>query len=148
MRFWHPCVIPYGLMSIRILLADDHRLLRDGLKSLLLRENDIEIVGEADEGRSAVAMAETYSPDVVVMDLSMPDLNGTEATRQIKAKMPAVKVLAVTALADQRSASGALAAGASGYVVKDAAFEELINAIRTVVAQKIYLSPKIASGLV
>ncbi len=108
----------------------------------------MEVVAEACEGRSAVKLTQQFSPDVVVMDLSMPELNGTEATRQITARHPNVKVLAVTALRDQHSAATALAAGVSGYVLKDAAFEELVRAIRTVVDKKIYISPKIADGLV
>ncbi len=135
-------------MSIRILLADDHRIMRQGLRALLEKEADIEVSGEAEEGRTAVQLVRKLKPDVVVMDVGMPDLNGIEATRQINAEAPAAKVLALSMHADKRFVEGMLTAGASGYLLKDDAFEELVSAIRIVAANKMYLSPGIASVVV
>ena len=135
-------------MSVRILLADDHRIMRQGLRALLEKEADVEVSGEAEEGRTAVQLARKLKPDVVVMDVGMPDLNGIEATRQINAEAPAAKVLALSMHADKRFVERMLTAGASGYVLKDDAFEELVGAIRTVAANKIYLSPGIAGAVV
>jgi DNA-binding NarL/FixJ family response regulator len=135
-------------MSIRVLLADDHRILRQGLRSLLGANADFEIIAEADDGRTAVEMTERLNPQVVVMDIGMPDLNGIEATRQITARCPAVRVVALSAYADRRLISEILKAGASGYLLKDAAFDELAEAIRTAAARKVYLSPRIAAELV
>jgi DNA-binding NarL/FixJ family response regulator len=135
-------------MSIRILLVDDHKILRDGLRSLLQTHADFEIIGEAQDGRAAVEMAERLSPNVVVMDIGMPDLNGVEATRQIIERVPAVRVIALSAYADRRLIAETLKAGASGYLLKDSAFEELAEAIRTAAAKRVYLSPKIAAELV
>jgi DNA-binding NarL/FixJ family response regulator len=135
-------------MSIRILLADDHLILRQGLRSLLAQNQDFEVIGEAEDGRKAVEMAETLSPDVVVMDIGMPGLNGIEATRQIVARSRSVRVLALSAFADRKLIGEVLKAGASGYLLKDSAFEELAKAIRTAAANKVYLSPRIASEVV
>lgn len=135
-------------MSIRILLADDHRILRQGLRGLLSADKDFDVIGEAEDGRSAVAMAERLTPDVIVMDIGMPDLNGIDATRQIVERVPAARVIALSAYADRRLISEVLKAGASGYLMKDSAFDELVEAIRTAAAKKVYLSPKIASELV
>jgi two-component system response regulator NreC len=132
---------------IRVLLADDHRLLRDGLRAMIQSQDDMQLVGEANEGREAVQLAGESSPDVVVMDISMPGLNGIDATRQIRARNPSVKVVALSAHTDQRMTSGMIAAGASGYLPKHMAFEELATAIRTVAADEVYLSPQIAGGL-
>jgi DNA-binding NarL/FixJ family response regulator len=135
-------------MSTRILLVDDHRILRDGLRTLLSANPDFEVVGDAQDGRSAVEMAERLTPNVVVMDIGMPDLNGIEATRQIIERVPACRVIALSAYADRKLIAEALKAGASGYLLKDSAFEELAEAIRTAVAKRVYLSPKIAADLV
>jgi DNA-binding NarL/FixJ family response regulator len=134
-------------MSIRILLADDHRITRQGLRSLLDNQSDMEVVAEAEEGRTAVRLAKELSPDVVIMDVSMPDLNGIEATRQILDRSPGTKVVALSMHSDTLFVSEMLKSGASGYMLKDCAFEELERAIRTVVAGKTYLSPSI-SGVV
>lgn len=135
-------------MTIRIILADDHQIVREGLCSLLENESDIEVLGEAGNGRATVEMAQKLKPDVVVMDLAMPDLNGIEATRQILTNAADVKVLALSMHSDKRFILGALQAGASGYVLKDCAFEELARAIRTVVTNQTYLSPRIADIVV
>jgi two-component system NarL family response regulator len=135
-------------MSIRILLADDHQMLRDGLSSILASENDLEVVGEAGDGRTAVSMSRTLVPDVVVMDIAMPDLNGVEATRQIKRENPNVKVVALSMYPDRRYVIGMLEAGASGYVLKASAYDELSRAVRVVSQGKKYLSPDITGVVV
>jgi DNA-binding NarL/FixJ family response regulator len=134
-------------MSIRILLADDHQMLRDTLRSMLESEDHLEVVGEASDGRTAIAMARTLAPDIVVMDITMPDLNGVEATHQIKAENAAVKVIALSRHSDSRYVLRMLEAGASGYVIKAAAYDELRSAIRVVSQGKSYLSPDI-TGIV
>jgi len=134
-------------MSIKILLADDHKITRQGLRSLLEKEPDMEVVAEAEEGRTTVRLAREHLPDVVVMDVTMPDLNGMEATRQMHAELPSVKVIALSMHSDNLFVSEMLKSGASGYLLKDCAFEELARAIRVVVDGKTYLSPAI-SGVV
>jgi DNA-binding NarL/FixJ family response regulator len=135
-------------MKTRVLIADDHRMIREGLRSLIEREPDLEVVGEADNGREAVALAKKLAPDVVVMDIGMPDLNGMEATRQILDQSARVRILALSMHADRRYAAGMLRAGAKGYVVKKAAYDELIAAIRTVAAGQSFLSAQVASVVV
>lgn len=131
-------------MPIRVLLADDHSIMREGLRQLLQRESDFEIVGEADNGRSAVAMAGARRPDVVIMDAAMPVLNGIDATRQIVENNRNIKVLALTVHSDETYLAGMLQAGASGYLLKDCASEELVMAARSVAADKGYVSPELA----
>jgi len=134
-------------MSIRILLADDHKITRQGLRSLLEKQQDMEVVAEAENGRLAVRLAGEIAPDVVIMDLTMPDLNGVEATRQIVADSPDVKVIALSMHSDSLFVTEMLKSGAAGYLLKDCAFEELAKAIRIVLEGKTYLSPSI-SGVV
>lgn len=134
-------------MSIRILLADDHKITRQGLRSLLEKQPDMEVVAEAEEGRTAVRLVQELVPNVVIMDVSMPDLNGMEATRRIVAEFPNVKIIALSMHSDSLFVTEMLRSGASGYLLKDCAFEELERAIRTVMANKTYLSPSI-SGVV
>ena len=135
-------------MKTRVLLADDHKIMREGLRSLLAVSPGVEVVGEAGDGRSAVQLALKLSPDVVVMDIGMPDLNGVDATRQIKARAPQIKVIALSLHSDERFISGMFKAGASGYLLKDGAFEELARAIRTVADGHTYLCPRIAKTVV
>lgn len=135
-------------MAIRILLADDHRIMREGLKSLLNDEPDLEVLGEVANGRLAIEMADELSPDVVVMDIGMPELNGIEATRRIVQDHPNTKVIALSMHSDRRFVAEILKAGASGYLLKDGAFEELAGAIRTVMGNRMYLSPRIADVVV
>ena len=135
-------------MRTTILLVDDHQVMRQGLRQLLLQEVDFQVVGEAGDGRSAVQLAAQNHPDVVVMDLTMPGLNGIEATRQILAKAPAAKVIALSAHSDHRMVAETLKAGAMGYTLKDSAFEELVLAIRTVRSGKLYLSPRLVGSVV
>jgi DNA-binding NarL/FixJ family response regulator len=134
-------------MSIRILLADDHKITRQGLRSLLEKQQDMEVVAEAENGRIAVRLAAEMAPDVVIMDVTMPDLNGVEATRQIVDTSPDIKVIALSMHSDTTFVTEMLKSGAAGYLLKDCAFEELTRAIRTVINEKIYLSPSI-SGVV
>lgn len=135
-------------MTIKVLLADDHQIIRDGLCSLLTNEPDIEVVGEANDGRAAVEMTQRLKPDIVVMDITMPGLNGIEATRQVRAISGDIKVLALSMHADKRFVAGVLHAGASGYVLKNCAFKELVQAIHTVAVNQTYLSPTIADIVV
>jgi len=131
-------------MGIRVLLSDDHRIVREGLRTLLDKEPDIEVVGEAGDGRSTLELARKLKPQVVVMDITMPDLNGMDATRKIIEELPGVKVLALSMHTDRRFVERMLEAGATGYLAKDCASEELTRAIRTVVRNETYLSPRIA----
>ena len=130
-------------MSIRILLADDHRIMRDGLRSLLKGEPDMEVIAESDNGRATVKLARELAPHVVIMDITMPELNGIEATRRILEHCPTTQVVVLSLHSDRRLVTGALKAGASAYLLKDCAFEELTGAIRAVVANQTYLCPGI-----
>jgi len=131
-------------MSIRIVLADDHRITREGLLSMLNNEVGMEVVGEAENGREAVKLAQELLPDLVIMDVTMPDLNGIEATRMITSGAGEINVIAISMYSDKQFVQGMIQAGASGYLLKDCAFEELLNAIRVVVSGNTYLSPAIA----
>jgi DNA-binding NarL/FixJ family response regulator len=135
-------------MSVKILLADDHQIMRDGLRSLIEQQHGMEVVAEAENGRAAVKLTRKFRPDVIVMDINMPDLNGIDATRQIVAEFPGTKVIAFSMHTDHQFVVGALKAGVSGYLQKDSAFEELERAIRTVISNQTYLSPKIAGDVV
>ena len=131
-------------MSITILLADDHQIMRNGLRALLEHQPDLTVVAEARTGHRALQLARTIRPDVVIMDISMPELNGIDATRQLTAELPAVKVLILSMYADRGFVTGAFRAGATGFLLKDCATEELLRAVRTVAAQQTYLSPQVA----
>lgn len=131
-------------MRIRILIADDHKIVRDGLRSLLEKQPNMEVVAEAENGRKAVSLAIRRRPQVVIMDISMPDLNGIEATRQMLKELPDLKVIALSMHSDRRYILGMFQAGAAGFLLKDCAFQELASAIDTVAANKPYLSPSIA----
>lgn len=131
-------------MSIRVLLSDDHRIVREGLRTLLDKEPDIEVVGEAEDGRSMLELARKLKPQVVIMDITMPDLNGMDATRKIIEELPDVKVLALSMHTDQQFVGGMLKAGAIGYLPKDCASEELVRAVHTVASNETYLSLRVA----
>jgi len=131
------------MSKIRVLLADDHTILRDGIRALLDDQDDMEVVGEAEDGQSTVKMVAHLQPDVVVMDIAMPLLNGLEATRQIQRDYPQVKVLILTMHENEEYIRQVLAAGALGYVLKDAAARDLIGAIRAVNRGEAVLSPAI-----
>jgi DNA-binding NarL/FixJ family response regulator len=135
-------------MGIRIILADDHKIMRDGLRALLEKESGMEVIAEAQNGRKALQLAREASPDVVIMDIGMPDLNGIEATRRIVSDVPGVKVIGLSMHSDRRFVAGMLSAGASGYLLKDCAFEELSFAVRAVVVGQTYLSPRVAGIVV
>ncbi len=135
-------------MSTRILIVDDHLIFREAVSSLLGSEFGMEVVGQAGDGRSGVALARDLQPDVIIMDVVMPNLNGIEATRQIVHEMPSMKILALSAFSDRRSVREMLKAGAIGYVPKSCPFEELAGAIRTVASGQTYLSPLISEIVV
>ncbi|MFV1949947.1 MAG: response regulator [Anaerolineales bacterium] len=136
------------MKTIKVLLADDHTILRQGLRSILEQQAGIEVIAEAKNGREAVRIAEQMKPDVVVMDFSMPDLNGLEATRQIKQRIPETKVLILTRHANQEYIKSILRAGASGYLVKKSAAEELVIAIQSVQRGDSYLDPSISKTII
>lgn len=131
-------------MSVRIVIADDHQLMREGLSSLLSQQADIRVVGEAINGREAVQLAERENPDVVVMDVSMPDLNGIDATRQILSRSPRTRVIALSMHSDRQFVAEMFRAGARGYLLKDSAFEELASAITRVAKDETYIAPRIS----
>lgn len=130
-------------VKIRIVIADDHTIVREGLRSLLEQEPDMVVVAEAANGAEAVQLISEHRPDVVVMDISMPVMNGIDATREIVKKYPQVRVLALSMESDRKFVVELLKSGASGYVLKDAAFAELATAIRRVHSGEPYLGPKI-----
>ena len=134
-------------MKTKILLADDHALLRGGLRSLLEEEDDLTVVGEAANGREAVTLVRQLKPDVVVMDVTMPEVDGIEATRLVTAEFPEVRVIALTIHGGKRFVENMLGAGAAGYLLKDSAPEELVEAVRLVMSGKTYLSAAV-TGLV
>jgi len=135
------------MQKIRVLLADDHTVVRQGLRALLTVESDIEIVGEADTGRAAVSLAKKLLPDVVVMDVAMPLLNGLEATRQILRQLPSTRVLALSSYGDDEYVQQLTEAGAVGYLVKQTAANDLIRAIREAHKGRGFFSPTIAKRL-
>ena len=135
-------------MNIRILLADDHRIVREGIKALIEKHTNMEVITETEDGRTTVQLTLQLLPDVVIMDVGMPDMNGIEATRQIIANAPNVKIIALSMHSDRRFVAGMFRAGASGYLLKDCAFEELINAINTVIANHTYLNPNIFDSVI
>jgi two-component system, NarL family, response regulator NreC len=135
-------------MITKILLADDHKIIREGLRSLLEKQADMEVVAEAQDGFTAVRLVQKLLPNVVIMDIGMPEMNGIDATRQIISETPGVKVIALSMHSDRRFVLQMLKAGASGYLLKDSAFEELITAIHTVMAGQPYLSPRVTDVVV
>jgi len=131
-------------IQIRILLADDHNIIRDGMRLLLERQAGFSVVGEAADGREVVQLAQEQSPDVVVMDIAMPNMNGIEATRRIVERSPAIGVVILSMHYDESYVIRSLKAGARGYLLKDAVKTELIAAIQAVVQGRSYFSPKIS----
>ena len=131
-------------MIVRILLADDHKIIVDGLRSLLEKNDTFKVIGQASDGLSAVRLAADLSPDLVIMDISLPGLNGIDATRRILEANPRVKVIALSMHKDGRYIAEALKSGAVGYLLKESAFDELTAAIRTVMKGQCYLSTSIA----
>ena len=135
-------------MPIRLLIADDHQLLREGLRALLDGESDMTVVDEATNGRDVVSKAAALGPDIVLMDIGMPELNGIDAARQIGELDRSPRIIALSMHADRQFVQGILKAGATGYLLKDSAFEELADAVRRVNDAQVYLSPAIASVVV
>jgi DNA-binding NarL/FixJ family response regulator len=135
-------------MVIKVLIAEDHKIVREGLCSLLSKEEDIKVIAEAEDGAAAVQLAQELLPDVVVMDIGLPNLNGIEATRQIVASVPGVKVIALSMHSYKRYVLEMLKAGAKAYLLKDCAFEDMVQAVRNVRMNKIYLSQKITESIV
>ncbi|HVM46966.1 MAG TPA: response regulator transcription factor [Candidatus Acidoferrum sp.] len=132
------------MKRIAILLVDDHTVVRQGLRALLESEGDLKVVGEAENGRQAVRLAKKTSPDVIVMDVAMPVLNGIEATRQIAKDLPATKVLGLTSYGDDEYVAQLMQAGASGFLIKQTAADDLLKAIREVSHGGTYFSPSVA----
>lgn len=133
---------------IKVMLVDDHAIIRHGLRSSLEKEDDISVIAEAGDGRSAVKLASKLCPDVVIMDINMPDLNGVEATRQILADNATIKIIGLSMYGDHANVIGMLNAGTSGFVLKSCAFKELSDSIYAVCQGKRYLSPDIAGVVV
>ncbi len=131
-------------MSTTCILADDHAIVRDGLRAILAAEPDLKVVGEAANGRQAVELAAQLCPDIVIMDIAMPDLNGVEATRRIRKNDPKVRIIALSMYADPQFVHAMLEAGACAYVIKAAASRDLLTALREVMAYHKYLSPQVA----
>ena len=133
-------------MATKILIAEDHKIVSMGLTSLIKQESDMEIVGFAQDGESAVRQCKDLCPDVIIMDIGLPKMNGIHATRTIMAECPGTKVIGLSMHSDKWIVKGMMEAGAKGYLLKECAFEELMTAIRTVLANKTYLSPALADA--
>jgi len=134
--------------KIKVLVADDHTILRQGIKALLDNQESIEVIGEAKDGREALAIIEETLPDVILMDIAMPGLNGLEATRRIKKKFPRMKVLVLTMYTNEEYIFQILNAGANGYLVKETAFQDLISAIKAVYKNEAFMSPSISKKVI
>ena len=135
-------------MSIKIILAEDHKIKREGLVNMLKDQPGMEVVGEAGNGREAIQLARELAPDLVIMDVTMPSLNGIDATRIITSTPKNVRVIALSMYSDKQFVQGMMQAGASGYLLKDCAFDELVQAVRAVFKGDTYLSPGIAGIVV
>ena len=136
------------MKNINIILADDHKMVREGLKSIIEKQPNMKIIAEANNGASAIALSKQYKPDVVVMDISMPDISGIDATRTILGSCPKTRIMILSMHADSRFVKEAVDAGALGYVLKDSASEELIFAIRKVYNGEAFLSSKITESMI
>ena len=134
--------------KIKVLIADDHTILRQGIKALLDNQLGIEVIGEAKDGREALTLIERLLPDVILMDIAMPGLNGLEATRRIKKKFPKIKVLVLTMYTNEEYVFQILNAGANGYLVKETAFQDLISAITAVYRDEAFMSPSISKKVI
>lgn len=134
--------------KIKLLVVDDHRIIREGLVSMLRNAPGMEIVGEAKNGREAIVFARKLKPDIVVMDISMPDMNGMDAARRITSGSDGVKVIALSMYADRRYVVGMTQAGATGYLLKECAFEELLRAIHAVSGGQAYFCPQVANVMI
>lgn len=135
-------------MKIKILLADDHIVMRDGLSSFLEQQEDFEIIGKSGEGQETIQMAQHLKPDVIVMDINMPNMNGIEATRQIKTILPNIKIITLSVYTRTALVAQMLKAGASGYLPKNSTCRELVESIRAVMKNKTYISSKVIDSVV
>lgn len=135
-------------MKTKIVLVDDHAIVRQGLKALIEKRPDMQVVGEAANGREAVRMSGRLNPDVIIMDINMPDLNGIDAAQQISDASTGAKVIALSMYSDKRFVLGMLKAGAAGFLLKESAFAELMTAVDAALAGQIYLSPKITGSVI
>ena len=135
-------------MSTKILLADDHGIMREGLRILLEKQPDFSVVATAEDGREAISLVREHNPDVVIMDISMPNLNGVDTTKLIKKDFPEIQVVALSMHSNQQFVSNMLKAGASGYLLKSSVFSDLVRAIRSVMSGNTYLSPELTEDVV
>ncbi len=135
-------------MNIKVILADDHKIVREGLRSILENELRLQVIAQADNGRSTVQLAKELRPDIVIMDISMPDLNGIQATAQILQDAPSTKIIALSMHSDKKYVSEMLRAGASAYLLKDCAVDELERAIQAVLSGKSYVSPDVTGVVI
>lgn len=135
-------------MKTKIVIADDHKIMREGLKALIEKQPDMEVAAEAQDGLTATKLARKLLPQVIIMDIGMPEMNGIDATRQIISENKDIKIIALSMHSDRRFVLEMLKAGASGYLLKDSAFEELVNAVHTVMTGQSYLSPRITDIVV
>lgn len=135
-------------MKTFVMIVDDHQIVRDGLKAILHHEEGIGVIAEADNGRTALRLVDELKPEIVIMDIAMPDMNGIEATRRITSEHPEIKVLILSMHHDKRMVIEVFNAGARGYLLKECASDELLRAIRTLLQGEMYLSPKISSIVV
>jgi two-component system, NarL family, response regulator NreC len=135
-------------LKIKIVIADDHKIMREGLKSLIEKQPDMEVAAEAQDGLAVTKLARKLVPQVIIMDIGMPEMNGIDATRQIISENKEIKIIALSMHSDRRFVLEMLKAGASGYLLKDSAFEELVNAVHTVMSGQSYLSPRITDIVV
>jgi two-component system NarL family response regulator len=131
-------------MTIRVVIAEDHRMVRELLAALLAREADVAVVGEAANGREAIELAQTLRPDLLVLDVGLPEIDGIEVARRLRASLPALKLLALSIHSEERFVQAMLNAGANGYLLKTSAVTELVQAIRAVTQGKLYVSPDVA----
>jgi len=136
------------MKKVRLLIADDHKIFRQGIKKLLEEEQDLQVVGEAADGREVVKKATELKPDIILMDIAMANLNGLEATKQIKKVLPESKIIMLTMHKNEEYVLQSFQAGASGYILKEGAVEELVSAIRSIHADKSFLSPTVSKTLV
>lgn len=135
-------------MKTKIVIADDHKIMREGLKALIEKQPDMEVAAEAQDGLTATKLARKLMPQVIIMDIGMPEMNGIDATRQIISENKDIRIIALSMHSDRRFVLEMLKAGASGYLLKDSAFEELVNAVHTVMSGQSYLSPRITDIVV
>ena len=135
-------------MKTKIIIADDHKIMREGLKALIEKQPDMEVAAEAQDGLEVTKLARKLMPQVIIMDIGMPEMNGIDATRQVISENKEIKIIALSMHSDRRFVLEMLKAGASGYLLKDSAFEELVNAVHTVMSGQSYLSPRITDIVV